>query len=43
MDTLLSNLNNQVRISLPSKGRLAEDSMALLNACGLTVDKPNPR
>lgn len=31
------------RISLPSKGRLAEDSLAFLDACGLTVYKPNPR
>ncbi|GAP15844.1 ATP phosphoribosyltransferase [Longilinea arvoryzae] len=31
------------RISLPSKGRLAEDSLAFLQACGLTVYKPNPR
>lgn len=36
---------NQInaRISLPSKGRLAEDTLALLTACGLTVYKPNPR
>ncbi len=33
----------QVRISLPSKGRLAEDCMALLAACGLGVYRPNPR
>lgn len=32
-----------VRISLPSKGRLAEDSLALLSACGLGVYRPNPR
>jgi ATP phosphoribosyltransferase len=31
------------RISLPSKGRLAEDALAFLEACGLTVYKPNPR
>ncbi len=31
------------RISLPSKGRLAEDSLAFLGACGLSVYKPNPR
>jgi ATP phosphoribosyltransferase len=34
---------NPVRISLPSKGRLAEDCMEFLRACGLTVYKPNPR
>lgn len=32
-----------VRLSLPSKGRLAEDSLSLLSACGLKVYKPNPR
>jgi ATP phosphoribosyltransferase len=33
----------QIRISLPSKGRLAEDSLQFLSECGLTVHKPNPR
>lgn len=33
----------QVRISLPSKGRLAEESIAFLDACGLSIYKPNPR
>ena len=32
-----------VRISLPSKGRLAQDSLNFLADCGLSVDKPNPR
>jgi len=32
-----------VRISLPSKGRLADESVAFLEACGLSVYKPNPR
>jgi ATP phosphoribosyltransferase len=32
-----------VRLSLPSKGRLAGDALSLLNECGLSVDKPNPR
>ena len=32
-----------IRLSLPSKGRLAEDSLAFLNDCGLHVDKPNER
>ncbi len=32
-----------VRLSLPSKGRLAEDSLSLLSDCGLKVYKPNPR
>lgn len=33
----------QVRLSLPSKGRLADDSLAFLAACGLNVYKTNPR
>jgi ATP phosphoribosyltransferase len=32
-----------LRISLPSKGRLAEDALEFLGACGLKVYKPNPR
>lgn len=32
-----------IRISLPSKGRLAEDSIQFLEACGLKIHKPNPR
>lgn len=32
-----------MRLSLPSKGRLAEAAQDLLAACGLQVDKPNPR
>lgn len=35
--------NNSIRISLPSKGRLAEDAFDFLGACGLKVYKPNPR
>jgi ATP phosphoribosyltransferase len=31
------------RISLPSKGRLADDALVFLNACGLSVYKPNLR
>jgi len=34
---------NLIRLSLPSKGRLAEDSLQLLEECGLRVYKPNPR
>jgi ATP phosphoribosyltransferase len=33
----------EVRLSLPSQGRLAEDTINFLNACGLKIDKPNPR
>jgi ATP phosphoribosyltransferase len=32
-----------IRLSLPSKGRLAEAAQDLLATCGLQVDKPNPR
>ncbi|CAI7878766.1 unnamed protein product [Closterium sp. NIES-54] len=32
-----------VRLALPSKGRMAEDTLALLKECELTVRKPNPR
>jgi ATP phosphoribosyltransferase len=36
-------LRNDIRLALPSKGRLEQDSLALLEACGLGVYKPNPR
>lgn len=42
MDTV-QPLQKAVRLSLPSKGRLAEDALAFLQACGLSVYKPNPR
>jgi ATP phosphoribosyltransferase len=32
-----------LRLSIPSKGRLSEDSLNFLTACGLEVYKPNPR
>jgi ATP phosphoribosyltransferase len=32
-----------IRLSLPSKGRLSEDSLAFLKACGFDIYKPNPR
>ena len=35
--------NSTVRLSLPSKGRLAEASLDFLESCGLRIDKPNPR
>lgn len=44
MSSITSDLNAPtVRISLPSKGRLAEDAFEFLSACGLKVYKPNPR
>jgi ATP phosphoribosyltransferase len=38
-----NNSSPIIRLSLPSKGRLAEDSFSFLNDCGLHVDKPNER
>jgi ATP phosphoribosyltransferase len=37
------NQHLDVRLSLPSKGRLSEAALGFLAACGLGVDKPNPR
>jgi len=34
---------NSVRMGIPSKGRMAEETMELLNACQLKVRKINPR
>lgn len=34
---------NPIRLALPSKGRLAEDTLNLLDEAGLRVYKPNPR
>jgi ATP phosphoribosyltransferase len=43
MSTISNDPEPTVRISLPSKGRLAEDVLEFLSACGLKVYKPNPR
>jgi len=37
------NPHTDIRLSLPSKGRLAQATQTFLAACGLEVDKPNPR
>jgi len=34
---------DDIRLSLPSKGRLAQPALDFLDSCGLSVDKPNPR
>jgi ATP phosphoribosyltransferase len=34
---------DDIRLSLPSKGRLADDAIDFLAACGLRIYKPNPR
>jgi ATP phosphoribosyltransferase len=36
-------IRSDIRLALPSKGRLSEDSLALLANAGLQVYKPNPR
>jgi ATP phosphoribosyltransferase len=36
-------MRTDLRLSIPSKGRLAEDTMDFLASCGLQVYKPNPR
>ena len=38
-----SNRSENVRISLPSKGRLMEDSRSFFADCGLSVQQENPR
>ncbi|KAL6781776.1 HIS1 [Auxenochlorella protothecoides x Auxenochlorella symbiontica] len=40
--TTLQQRDN-LRLALPSKGRMAEDTLQLLRDCQLTVVKPNPR
>ncbi|MEE8391185.1 MAG: ATP phosphoribosyltransferase [Anaerolineae bacterium] len=35
--------HTDIRLSLPSKGRLAQSALDLLDACGLEISKPNPR
>ena len=32
-----------LRLSIPSKGRLAEETLEFLEACGIDIYKPNPR
>jgi ATP phosphoribosyltransferase len=34
---------SDIRLALPSQGRLEQDSITFLEACGLKVYKPNPR
>jgi ATP phosphoribosyltransferase len=40
-----SNKKNRttVRLALPSKGRMEEETLALMRDCGLTINKVNPR
>ena len=39
----MSQSRNDIRLALPSKGRLADDALLLLADAGLRVYKPNPR
>jgi ATP phosphoribosyltransferase len=39
----MTSIRTEVRLALPSKGRLAEDALNLLESAGLRVHKPNPR
>jgi ATP phosphoribosyltransferase len=41
--TIINGKNRSVRIALPSKGRLSEDSLRLMEVSGLAVRKPNER
>lgn len=36
-------MQEQIRIALPSKGRMGQETNAFLTKCGLAVDKRNPR
>ena len=40
---MLSDSRTDIRLALPSKGRLAADALAFLDEAGLRVYKPNPR
>jgi ATP phosphoribosyltransferase len=39
----MSMKRDDIRLALPSKGRIAEGTMSFLDAAGLKVHKPNPR
>ncbi len=36
-------MRTDLRLSIPSKGRLAEETLEFLEACGIDIYKPNPR
>jgi len=36
-------MRTELRLSIPSKGRLAEETIEFLKACGMDIYKPNPR
>jgi len=39
----MTSTRTEIRLALPSKGRLAESALDLLDEAGLRVSKPNPR
>ncbi|MEW5958636.1 MAG: ATP phosphoribosyltransferase [Chloroflexota bacterium] len=41
--TLVSNQRTEIRLALPSKGRMEGETLELLRDCGLPVNKVNPR
>lgn len=43
MNTMMAVTRTEIRLALPSKGRLAGDTLDLLASAGLRVYKPNPR
>src|SRR5687767_14750449 len=36
-------MRTDLRLSIPSKGRLAEETVEFLQSCGIDIYKPNPR
>ena len=36
-------MSRPIRLSIPSKGRLAEETLEFLKTCGIDIYKPNPR
>jgi len=36
-------MQDEIRIALPSKGRMEEETLVFLEGCGLRVNKTNPR
>lgn len=39
----MSTSEPQIRLALPSKGRMADETLAFLDECGLRINKINPR
>jgi ATP phosphoribosyltransferase len=39
----MNTSDSQIRLALPSKGRMAEETLEFLDECGLRINKVNPR